>query len=369
VSVARIAQDLNDLARSRAPADRERLLMAIVDLCGGAEDAVHAPPVQDLLSSIFLDLVAGAEHEIRSHLSVKLAQAEWPPVSLVNVLALDDIEIARPIIASSPVLRDVDLVRLLIEATIEHQIEVASRPSIGAPVIETIISQGAAPVMTALASNDTAEISPTAMKRLVEASQSISAMRSPLARHPRLTGDMAERLYQWVGQSLRSAIVSRFRVDVAALDRAIAEAVDEAHARPASPQGLARPTNAAQAAVEARLIIKLQAAGQLRPSYLLRALREGKLALFETALCALGDFKPEEVRQALTCDRPEVLALACAAVGVDKGAFASIVELVRRSNSGRPAGDLARARKAFQTFGQDRAGEAALAFRKAVELV
>jgi len=343
--------------------------MAIVDLCATTEDSVREPAVQDLLSSIFLDLVASTEHDIRRRLAGKLAKADWPPVSLVNVLALDDIEIARPIIASSPVLRDVDLVKLLIEATIEHQIEVASRPSIGPPVVETIISQGAAPVLTALAGNDTAEISPTAMQRLVEASQSIAAMRSPLARHPRLTSDMAERMYLWVGQSLRSAIVSRFRVDVAALDRAIVEAVDEARAGPASGGAAPRPSSAAQAAVEARLIAKLHAAGQLRPGYLLRALREGKLALFETALCTLGDFKPEAVRQALSCDRPEVLALACAAAGVDKGAFASILDLVRGLNRGQPAGDLARARKAFQTFGQDRQVEAAAAFRKAVELV
>ena len=48
------------------------------------------------------------------------------------MLALDEIEIARPIIAASPVLKDADLIRLLVEATIEHQIEVARRPNLGA---------------------------------------------------------------------------------------------------------------------------------------------------------------------------------------------------------------------------------------------
>lgn len=371
MSAAQIAQDLNDLARSRTPADRERLLLAIVDLCGRAEDAVRAPAAQDLLGSIFMDLVAGAEHDIRHHLADRLALADWPPIALVNVLALDDIEIARPIIASSPVLKDVDLVRLLVEATIEHQIEVARRPCIGTPVVETILSQGAPPVLTALAGNDTADISPSAMLRLVEASQQIAGMRSPLARHPRLTSDMAQRLYLWVGQSLRSAIISRFRVDVAALDKAIAEAVGEAHAHPSQnpPQVRAGPQSGDQEEMEKRLIAKLHAAGQLRPSYMLRALRERKLSLFAATLATLGNFTHQEVRGALACDRPEVLALACAAVGVDKSAFGAILSLVRELNKGHPNGDVARVRKAFETFGLERMTEAGAAFRKAMAVV
>ena len=371
MSAAQIAQDLNDLARSREPADRERLLMGIVDLCAQAEEVVRAPAVQDLLGSIFMNLVANAEHDIRHHLADKLALADWPPVALVNVLALDDIEIARPIIASSPVLKDLDLVRLLVEATIEHQIEVARRPCIGPPVVETILSQAEAPVLTALAGNDTADISPSAMLRLVEASRQIAGMRSPLARHPRLTGDMAQRLYLWVGQSLRSAIVSRFRVDVEALDKAIAEAVGEAHAHPSQdpPQPRAGLAVGDNEEMEKRLIAKLHAAGQLRPSYMLRALREGKLSLFAATLATLGAFTAQEVRAALACDRPEILALACAAVGVDKSAFGSILSLVRELNKGQPSGELTRVRKAFEIFGPERTTEAGAAFRKAVAMV
>jgi uncharacterized protein (DUF2336 family) len=118
--------------------------------------------------------------------------------------------------------------------------------------------------------------------------------------------------------------------------------------------------------MEKRLVAKLNVAGQLRPSYLMRALRDRKLSLFAASLATLGDFTDQEVQRALKSDRPEVLALACAAVGVDKSAFGSILALVRDLNMGRPGGDIERARKAFDAFGPTRMMEAGVAFRKAV---
>jgi uncharacterized protein (DUF2336 family) len=359
LSVARTADELNLLAKSREPADRERLLLAIVDLCADAGEAIHQPQIQGLIGSLLNDLVANAEHDIRARLAEKLAASDWPPADLIHGLALDDIEIARPVIAGSPLLQDIDLVRLLVQSSVEHQIEIAQRPRIGSPVVETIISQAQPAVLTALAGNDTAEISPDAMSKLVDASRELASLRSPLVRHPRMTGDLAEKLYIWVGQSLRMAIVSRFRVDAEALDRAIAEAVGEAQQQLAGA-----PLSDEQRDMERRLIEKLHQAGQLRPGYLLRALREQRLSLFESALAALGGYDFAAVRAALDADGPETLALACVGVGVDRSVFSTILALARELNGGRPAGESGRARRVFDTFGPGRADLAAAAFRR-----
>ena len=350
----------------RPPADRSRLMLALADMCASSGDAVRQPQVQDLLSIAMTKLVAGAEHDIRRRLAEKLATADWPPPALVNILALDDIEIARPIIAGSPLLHDIDLVKLLLDGAVEHQIEVAQRPRIGPPVVETIISQAQPAALTALAGNETAEISPAAMEKLVDASRELAALRSPLARHPRMTAVMAEKLYAWVGQSLRAAIVSRFKVDAAALDVAIAEAIGEARGQSGEIAPQVSALTAEQQDMERRLIGKLHMAGQLKPGYLLRALREGKLSLFDAALSALGDYRKNTVRTALDADQPEALALACAGVGVDRGAFLTILGLVRELNAGRPGGDILRARHVFDIFGPDRASLAAAEFRKSM---
>src|ERR1700749_212553 len=163
------SESLLELAKSRAPADRERLLLGVVELCdaGDGAAAVISPEIQVLLNSIFLGLVAGAEREIRSRLAEKLSHVEWAPPALINVLALDEIEIARPVIAASPLLKDPDLVRLLVEATVEHQIEVARRPNLGPSVVAAILATAEPAVMAALAGNPSAELGPVEMKQLV----------------------------------------------------------------------------------------------------------------------------------------------------------------------------------------------------------
>ncbi|MBV9509558.1 MAG: DUF2336 domain-containing protein [Caulobacteraceae bacterium] len=361
MSVAVTASNLGAASGERTAVDRERLLTAITELCAGGGAAVRRDKAQALLGVVLNDLVAGAERDIRRRLAEKLALADWPPPALIRTLARDEIEIARPILTASPLLQDADLVALLIDTPLDHQIEIAQRPRIGPPVVETIIDQAQPAVLTVLAGNDTAEIRPEAMAKLVEASRELAALRSPLARHPRMTGDLAERLYAWVGQSLRAAIVSRFRVDAERLDKALGEAVGEA--KLAAPAGAAALT-AEQQEMERRLISKLNQAGQLRPSYLLRALREGKLSLFEAALSALGDYQFDSVRAAVNAEGPEGLALACVGVGVDRSVFATILELARGLNADRPSGDPARARRVFDNFAPDRAGSAAEAFRR-----
>ena len=364
-------EDMLALAHSRMPADRERLLMAVAELCNGP-----GPLTDDskaMVQDIFMGLVVQAERDIRERLSLKLANAPWAPPALISILALDDIEIARPLIAQSPMLQDSDLIRLLVEATLEHQIEVARRPGIGAPVVSAILDQSQPAVMTALADNATAQVTPMHMQRLVIASRRIASLRGPMARHPKLDDNLAHTLYGWVGEALRADIGQRFKIDPAKLGETLSDAVAEAIAGGGE---LTRPTAAdterEQAEMERRLIAKLESAGQLRPGYLLRALREGRKSLFEQALATLGGFDAALVAKSVAANRPDLLALACASVGIDRSVFPTILTLVQGLNGGRPvagasagAGAGARTAAAFAATPE----EAAAAFRRGVAAI
>lgn len=369
MNVADQARGLLELAQARTPAARERLLIAVADLCANARrsGAFDAAAIQPVLSDIFLTLVAEAERDIRQRLAEKLAGADWTPSTLINVLALDEIEIARPIIASSPLLGDADLLNILLKATVEHHIAVARRPELSSEVVDAVLNQEEPAVLAALAGNDTARIGPAGMARLVEASRRSASLRSPLVRHPKLTADLAERLYLWVGQSLQTALISRFRLDPAALAPALGQAVSEAYAEPLGPSPPA-PTPAhdpLQLESERRLVEKLHAAGQLRPGYLMRALREGKLSLFELAMARLGGFSFEEVRRATSGARPELLGLACTAVGLDRSVVPTVCTLVRELSGQGPPPDSSMAMQAAEAFSGQRPESAAAAFRHA----
>ena len=332
----RTVSQLLTLAQSRSAEDRQRLLLKVTSLCEAMRPPAEVGP---LLSDIFLTLAAQAERDIRLALSERIAGVDWAPPALINMLALDEIEIARPVITSSPLLKDTDLIRLLIEATLEHQIAVARRPQLSRPVADTIIDRGEAVTMTALASNRSADISEDAMRKLVDHSRRIAGLRAPLTRHPRLNEQLAQQLYQWVGQALRQSIGERFRIDDAQLNAAVQQAAAKAVG---SPEWRTAPTSRLaedreRSDMERRLVNKLQAAGQLRPGLLIRALREQRFELFEQALAALGGFSDAQVHHAVRAPTAEPLYLACIAVGVDKAVFASLLVEVRKLSGGLPA--------------------------------
>lgn len=321
------------LARSRSSDDRQRLLLAVAALCDANPPGVELSPI---LSEIFLTLAQQAEREIRAVLADRLATAEWAPPALIHMLALDEIEIARPVIAASPLLKDDDLIRILVEATLEHHIEVARRPHLSGRVADAVIERGEPVVMTALAGNRTAEVSEDGLRRLVESSRRIAGLRSPLTRHPRLNEQLATQLYQWVGEALRQSIGERFRID----DAALSQAIDSTVAAKTSAWSAATPkapVDPGMLEMERRLIDKLKAAGQLRAGFVVRALRENRRTLFEYALSSLGEFPLDQVRAAVLADSPQPLYLACVAVGIDRTVFVSLLDDLRKLTGGWPA--------------------------------
>jgi uncharacterized protein (DUF2336 family) len=347
-----------DLARR--PGDRDRLLLAVADLCEHSDECTRAE-VQTVLSDVFMSLIGQVERDIRRQLAEKLAGADWAPRDLIAYLARDDVEIARPIIARSPLLEDQDLIRLLVEASLEHHIEIARRPSLPSRVVDVILAQGETDVLAALATNESAELSPLAMERLVCFSQTIAALRAPLSHHPRLTTQLGAMLYVWVGETLRAVLSDRFEVaDKDAFRDAVNHAVDQA--RGGAGDGINVEFDE-RAAMDRRMVEKLKAGGQLRPGLLLRALRESKLTLFTIALAQLGDFSTDDIRTALQAEDATPLALACAAVGVDRGALPTVLSLVRQLNNGRPCTPIELNELARTTASMDRAA-AAEAFRQ-----
>ena len=92
--------------------------------------------------------------------------------------------------------------------------------------------------------------------------------------------------------------------------------------------------------MDRRLVAKLKASNQLRPGYLIRAIREGRLTLFQHALAELGGFSAAQVRRAMQSESANPLLLACASVGIDRAVFPALLQEIRRLNNGLPKGDL-----------------------------
>lgn len=341
-NIARTA-DLLALAGSRSVDDRQRLMLGVVALCNANPPTDGCEPV---LSDIFLALARDAETRIRQTLAEQLADAVWAPRALLDLLMMDEIDVARPVIARSPLMRDEDLLRILVEATLEHQVEVARRPHISGRVADAVIDTGLPAPMTALASNATAEIGESGLQRLIEHARRIAALRSPLSRHPRLNQKLAMTLYAMVGDALRTELQSRFVDAGPALPAAISSAIESAAARPQSPSMTVLLASSGDGAgdrdeMDRRLVGKLQMSGQLKAGFLVRAVREKQLGLFEHGLSALSGFPLGQVRQAVRRGAPDALYLACAAVGIDRAVFPTLLKEMRALTGGLPGDEAA----------------------------
>lgn len=325
--------DLLALARNPSVDARQRLLMGVLTLCetqGASEESAKA------FGDIFLTVADQIERDIRKALAIRLAKADWAPHAVVEVLMMDDIDIARPLLASSSVVQDEDMMRVLLEATLEHQIEVALRPRLSGRVSDAIIDRGEPATLTALASNRSAQISGEGLRRLVEHSRRIAALRLPLTRHPGLTESLAEQMYQWVGAALRQSIAVRFEIDEERLAGLVEQATADAMASAVNDATMDSPERYEN---ERRLIDKLHTAGQLKAGYLVRAIREKRLGLFLHGLAALSGLPADDIRKALADNSAEALYYACSAVGMDRAVFPAILAEIRHLNDGMPAGD------------------------------
>lgn len=326
------------LAQALSASERERLALGVMSL--RAEAYARRRSIPAALDIFLHALVLDQPREARARLAARMASSRWAPAELARALAADDAFVAQSILLRSPHLRDHDLMRLFAEGTLEHQAAIARRPNLSPPLAEVILQTGDPVLLTALATNDRAPLSFDVMSRLVDASRKYAALRTPLARHPLLTEELALRLSAWGSPPLRHLLAARFNLDP----------------QPPEASDLEEPAE--------RLVDKLEQAGRLGLGSLLEALREGRLAMFMAVLAKLGGFTPAEVRVAVDSERPELLALACASIGLDQQAFPTILEGVRRLNGGRPGGGEEAARRASGAFAPFEPAVAARAFRR-----
>ena len=318
MTLAQLAQALTELSKLRSPEDREQRLGALISLIespavGGA---LNSEQILTLVDDILMPLVMQADPVTRARLSARLAAKDWVPVALVVGLSQDELPIAQPIIAGSPLLTNDDLLEILSGTTLDHHIAVAMRPGVSPTIIDAILSQNEPLVLTALATNAALDLSRPNLFCLVQASRQFASLRAPLARHPLLTAPMAETMLAWVGTNLQSSLTNRFHLP---------------------PK--AQPIASDQSEMDQRLADKLMASGNLHPSAVLRALREDQPSLFMAALARLSDLDLGAVRRMVEAPTPDLLALACVAIGLDRCTFSPLLAHVRRLWGDRPGGD------------------------------
>jgi uncharacterized protein (DUF2336 family) len=274
---------------------------------------------RNLANDILKRLSKDVEMEIRIRLAERLADDPVAPIELLILLADDKIEVARPVLARSPVLTDADLVQIVQRGSNDHQVVIAERPAIGETVSAALARSACEAAVIALLRNKTAKFSPQTFEHLGERARQTPALQEPLISRGDLPPQLVQRLYVWVSGALKTALAARYPEAARALASAIEETV------PVLPGG-ETPVTGVNAK---KLVEKLYASGQLRASFLIRVLNQGQMELFDYAFAALLHMDIETMRKALYGNSPTTVALACRAAGIDRSVFQTVFNLSR----------------------------------------
>ena len=270
-----------------------------------------------LATDILKRLSKDVEMEIRIGVVQRLADNPAAPLELILLLADDSIEVARPILARSQVLSDVNLVQIVQTGSGDHQVVIAERPEIGQTVSAALARSACEAALIALLRNKTAKVGRDTFEHLSESARRSSALQAPLIERADLPNELVQRLYVWVSAALKTALAQRYPEAA----RVLASAIEET-----GPQsGETRVTG-----VNARkLVEKLYASGQLRASFLIKVLHQGQMELFDYAFATLLHMDVETIRKALYGNNPMMVALACRAAGIDRSVFQTVFNLSR----------------------------------------
>ncbi|HZD25473.1 MAG TPA: DUF2336 domain-containing protein [Alphaproteobacteria bacterium] len=279
---------------------------------------------RDLILDILQRLSRDVETAIRRRLADRLARRGDAPLALVRLLASDEIEVARPVLAFSPVLRDDDLIEIVRNRSRQHQLAVATRRNLSEAVSAALVEAGDEDVIVALLNNADARISQQTLEYLAEEARRIDAYQRPLLQRPDLPHHLVRRMFVWVSEELRRYIVANFEVDRDELEAELSGAVSEA---------LSEEQDEAAAG---RLADSLQAAGRITPDFLLQMLQQGQVALFEQSFARFAGLPLRAVQRLLYEASGERLATACRALGIDRSRFLLFYQVARQAHGGRP---------------------------------
>ena len=198
---------LTDIARDPSIEARSKLLSSLSDLVFDrprptAEEVVALCSVATLLLRV-------ADDNSRSHFATTIAPCEHVPRDMVFLLLQDDVVVAGPVLRDSPVLTDEDLLGFIETVADDHLVFVAQRDSLGAKLVESLVSRGAEVVQLAIAENIGAKLSPTSMQVLIGNADRSQPLCQSLVRRPEVSKIDAEHLVQLITKMLKARIKSQ----------------------------------------------------------------------------------------------------------------------------------------------------------------
>ncbi|VAW01151.1 FIG00449671: hypothetical protein [hydrothermal vent metagenome] len=280
VAVMRSKLTDTDIRRLVKGADDDDRAIAAHKLCRTIDRAPLSRVERQSAEAIMQIMADDSAELVRRALAVTLQNSPHLPRDLAKKLAEDVESIAIPILASSPVLTDDDLIDVVRSGAATRQMAIAGRKAVSEDVVQVIVAEGREPAVSVVAANNGAEFDDqsyeTTLRRFGENAKITDGLisRSILPIH------VAEKLVSLVSDealhrlSKRHELPPQLAVELAegARERATIDLVDQA----------------GKAADMQRFVQQLHLNGRLTPSLVVRGLCMGHVRFVEWSLAELA---------------------------------------------------------------------------------
>ena len=140
------------IERDRSSAGRKSLTRSVSLILVGKHE-VFSDSEYGLVNDILQTLIRDVERSVCQTLTVNLAASEHVPDDVLEALINDDIEVAFPILADSPLLTDIALEEVIRTQASGNRIAIAMRQGISAVVSDVIMNTADVEAITCLINN------------------------------------------------------------------------------------------------------------------------------------------------------------------------------------------------------------------------
>jgi uncharacterized protein (DUF2336 family) len=315
-----------DLAKEGSSEKRRELLRQITDVF-----LADPPERTDRESQLFDDIVAAVsadlETQVRIELAKKVAVSNVPVQRTARRLAMDVIEVARPVLEHSRALSETDLLDVIKEKTQDHMLAVTKRPDIGEKVSSALVDRGEDRVVASLLGNNTAKIDRQTYEKVAQRAEVNPVLHAPFVRSAHVPLDLLNSVYLKVENSLRREIMRKFH---GVSPQELEAALEASRTHLSSAYG-ALPDDY-QAARDQIAAIEKKA--MLKPPVLVQLLRENKRTAFLVAFAQLVDIEFDLGRRLVDAKDMDALAMLCRGAGFDRGLFVTLCILVLGDSGG-----------------------------------
>ena len=312
--------DLIDLAQENSSAKRRELLREMTDLFF----SVHAPqtaPEIELFDTVLVQLSNDMEDAVRAELGVRFAHEPSAPHGLVRKLANDTFAVAEPILASSVVLSEADLLDVVRTQGQDHLRAVSKREAVSEAISDVIVERGDDHTLGVLLGNEGAHLSRGASEKAVDRAVRNKDLHEAVINRRDLPPDLLNEMYFIVEARLRNQILARN----AAIDPVQLEAALAAGRKRVALNDGALPADYAEAEVAVRT---MKARGEISPRTLAAMLRNRETTRFLVALSELADIDFHTARRILERKELDALAIVCRAADFDRSLFLTFTVLI-----------------------------------------